>query len=98
MTSTEDELRQKIDTEVIEIDRLHEEIAEYEELRSITTLGMPVCIVFVVSLSYQGSAILIDCILYSSYNYIYTCMYLYQWGIQRKKFGVNVIEGWWSWS
>ena len=35
----EDELRQKIDAEIIEIDRLHEEIAEYEELRSITTLG-----------------------------------------------------------
>lgn len=33
-------MRQKIDTEVIEIDRLHEEIAEYEELRSITTLGV----------------------------------------------------------
>ena len=37
--TTEDELKQKIATEMIEIDRLNEEIAEYEELRSITTLG-----------------------------------------------------------
>ncbi|XP_067943036.1 ralA-binding protein 1-like [Watersipora subatra] len=39
LIAIKDELKQKIDTEVIEIDRLHEEIAEYEELRSITTLG-----------------------------------------------------------
>ena len=32
-------MKQKIATEMIEIDRLNEEIAEYEELRSITTLG-----------------------------------------------------------
>jgi len=35
----DDEIKQKICTEMIEVERLHEEIAEYEELRSITTYG-----------------------------------------------------------
>lgn len=52
-------MKQKISTEVIEIDRLNEEIAEYEELRSITTLGRYNVIICILTMRYKTDNVLL---------------------------------------